>query len=342
MATSTLQTKRRAIVQGEAGSKTIRNVPIPSISPSEILVKTIAVAINPTDHKMPDSFPSLGAIVGCDYSGIVVKVGSETSGLRVGDRVAGAVHGSNPIHHEDGAFAEYIKTSADLVYHVPGIFSWEDAAAIGGTGHGSLCLAFWGALDLPGRPEAPSTKPEYVLVYGGSTATGTMALQLLRLSGLVPIAVCSPHNFELAKSYDIRQFSKNTLFYALDCITDATSASICFAAIGRAGGRYASLEYCPSHLQIRRAIHPDFVLGYEMFGKPVALTGPYKREPAPEKRKAAVEWYKTFTSLCEERRIKAHPVRNVEGVLEGVLEGINMLKNEGVSGYKLVVRMHAE
>lgn len=39
-----------------------------------------------------------------------------------------------------------------------------------------------------------------MLVYGGSTATGTIATQLLELSGYDPIATCSPRNFDLVRS----------------------------------------------------------------------------------------------------------------------------------------------
>jgi len=39
------------------------------------------------------------------------------------------------------------------------------------------------------------------LVYGASTAVGLFALQLAKLIGYRPIAICSPHNFDLVQSY---------------------------------------------------------------------------------------------------------------------------------------------
>jgi hypothetical protein len=74
-----------------------------------------------------------------------------------------------------------------------------------------------------------------------------------------------------------------------------------------------------------------------MFGKPVALSGEYAREPNPEARRMAVEWYTTMADLCKNEKIKAHPVKLVQGRWEGVLQGIDLLRKGAVSGQKLVV-----
>ena len=75
-------------------------------------------------------------------------------------------------------------------------------------------------------------------MYGGSTATGTIAIQLLRLSGLDPIRTCSSHNFALVRSrgagtvFDysdpdtpaaIKKHTGGQLKHDLDCISDAQS-----------------------------------------------------------------------------------------------------------------------
>jgi hypothetical protein len=138
---------------------------------------------------------------------------------------------------------------------------------------------------------------------------------------------------------DVRAYTKNALFYALDCITDEQSVEICYAAIGRAGGRYASLEYCPPHLQTRQAISSDFVFGYEMFGKRVALGGAYEREAKAELRDAAVRWFGVMHPLWEKGEVRAHPVKTLPGSWKGVLNGLDILRKGGVSGHKLVVRV---
>lgn len=66
----------------------------PVLRDDYILVKTAAVALNPTDWKHIDFRACKGAIVGCDYSGVVEEVGKDVNKrLKKGDRVAGFTHG---------------------------------------------------------------------------------------------------------------------------------------------------------------------------------------------------------------------------------------------------------
>jgi NADPH:quinone reductase-like Zn-dependent oxidoreductase len=118
----------------------------------------------------------------------------------------------------------------------------EEAASLG-TGIGSVGLALYHILGVPGYPTSPAPEPKNVLVYGGSTANGTIALQLLKLSGLNPITTCSPANFELVKSYgaakafdyrspdyikDIKAYTKNELKFVLDCVPEPETMEFCY------------------------------------------------------------------------------------------------------------------
>lgn len=67
---------------------------VPSPDPGRILVRTHAVALNPSDWMALESFSRAGAGIGFDFAGTVVELGSGTKHLwAVGDRVAGMVHG---------------------------------------------------------------------------------------------------------------------------------------------------------------------------------------------------------------------------------------------------------
>lgn len=81
-----------------------------------------------------------------------------------------------------GAFAEYVKLVGDLTFKVPDNMSMESAAALG-TAIASACMVlFWSLgwpIDLLDGKKSEEKPP--VLVYGGSTTTGTMMLQLLHL-----------------------------------------------------------------------------------------------------------------------------------------------------------------
>ena len=174
-----------AIVQAKepVGSLLLKeDSPLPELLQGQVLVETAAVALNPCDWKIPTNFSCPGAVDGSDFSGTVVALGPNLArDLKIGDRVAGAVHASNPLNPTSGAFAEYLAAWADQVWKMPNSMSWEEAAAIGWCVVGTLGLAMFRSLKLPGSPEQPAQKNVYVLVYGGSTASGTMAIQMLRL-----------------------------------------------------------------------------------------------------------------------------------------------------------------
>jgi NADPH:quinone reductase-like Zn-dependent oxidoreductase len=86
---------QRAIVHESKDVAVLKtDVPLPKLTSDDwVLVKTKAVALNPTDWKNISKATSPGSIAGCDYAGIVEEVGKSVTGLKVGDRVAGFVRG---------------------------------------------------------------------------------------------------------------------------------------------------------------------------------------------------------------------------------------------------------
>lgn len=178
----------RAIVQGDGVQELTSGRPTPQPRDDEILVRVHAVAINPCDWKMPARFPTPGASSGSDFAGVVVAIGRAYSGydFRIGDRVAGAVHGANPGDPTTGAFADYVCSVAALTWKIPTGMTFTDAAAIGGCGIATVGLALFTPDNMGLRYEldqfaGKNTARTFVLVYGGSTATGTMAIQVLQL-----------------------------------------------------------------------------------------------------------------------------------------------------------------
>lgn len=363
-----LPSTQLAIVQGSDGQLEVATqVPLPVLYPGTVLVKTIAVALQPVDYKMAQRFPSEGAVVGCDFSGLVVRIhpGTETS-LQLGDMVCGVVHGSNTTDDEaertNGAFAEFVRAQVGLLLRVPTQKDITPAqAATLGTALATNALALWAdplALSLSVTPDAMASTPFPVMVYGGSSSVGTMAIQLLRLSGINPVVTSSPHNFELGRHYGadclfdyvrpsgapvgelIRKHTGGALRHVLDCAVDEDSVACCYAALGRVGGHYVSLESCQEAFRLktgRRTVRYHFVMGLESFGKEVKLDGEYWRPSNKERFKAVSQCFSMFQRLLDDGKLMAHPVELVEGNFAGILQGLERLRQGKVSGKKLVV-----
>ena len=177
-------------------------------------------------------------------------------------------------------------------------------------------------------------------------------------SGYAPIAVCSPTSAPLVLKYGAVGTASYTstncvetikslaggapIKHALDCITDAESAAICFAAMSRAGGRYACLEDCPESWRTRRAIKVKVVMGFEMQGNDVDLGHPvYARKARPELHAIGTLWTKEMQSLLDKGLVATQPIREVEGQFEGVIKALGMLQSGEVRGEKLAVRVSA-
>lgn len=174
-----------AIIQGEAGSLRIAHgLPIPQLGPGHILVRTAAVALNPSDFKMPFAFPAPGCYAGCDFAGTVCGLAPDIAAngpWMLGDRVFGAVTGNVPDEPDTGSFAEYVKAISTFTWRIPDSMSFSEAVGLGGVRISTMGLAIFKSLDLPGTFECPVEKPRDVLIYGGSTSVGTMGIQMTKL-----------------------------------------------------------------------------------------------------------------------------------------------------------------
>ncbi|KAM7215488.1 Enoyl reductase LovC [Rhypophila decipiens] len=375
----TLPCTQTAVTQSDTGSPRLTHgVPLPDLLPGTVIVKTVAVALNPSDNKMGAAFPTPGAIVGMDFSGTIAAVHpslstADDARLTIGNRVCGMVHGSNPGDPTNGAFAQYVRTKPELLLTLPKTMSMQEAATLG-VGLMTNVMALWDplALGLPLPPDidydnkSQTDEPLPVLVYGGSTATGILAIQLIRLlcPGMEPIVTCSPRNKELVCSRGVRsdavfdymdpgvveairaRTGNGRLRYAYDCVGDATtSMAHCYAALGRVGGRYVHLDTIVPEGggdKRRRVVKTKLVLAYQATGEDVPLPGEWGTKADPEKFALAVKCMSMFQRLLDRGMLKAHPVQEVGRAgsgLELVLEGLRVLKSGVVSGKKLVVTL---
>ncbi len=176
--------------------------------------------------------------------------------------------------------------------------------------------------------------------------------------GYQVITTCSPHNFELVKNYgadavfdyhsptcvaDIKAYTKNKLKRVIDPFGEIATTALCNEVIGRAGGIYCSLEQYQTQLCTRRAVKHQLVMGPAILGRGVLLPEPYGVQPDPELHEWSKRFYRSLQRLIDEGKLKPLPQQILkQGGLDGVLEGLEILKSKGVSGRKLIVSLESE
>ena len=143
---------------------------------------------------------------GSDASGIVYKVGEKVTNVKVGDRVV--IHcgmwdedspfvqqpGNDPMFDPSfkiwgyesnwGSFAQFTKVQAHQCMPKAEHLTWEEAAAPTLVGATAMRM-------LTGWPPNTVKPGDPVLIWGGSGGLGSMAIQIVKQLGGVPIAVVS-------------------------------------------------------------------------------------------------------------------------------------------------------
>jgi NADPH:quinone reductase-like Zn-dependent oxidoreductase len=192
----------RAVVVGDKRALIDQQRRIPIPRDDQVLVRPIAIALNPTDWRSVSyGRAKPGCIVGCDYAGVVESVGTAvTKAWKPGDRIFGCAHGANLLNPDDGVFSERAAVIGDLQMRIPQSMSFEEAATLGlgsiTVGQGLFQKAM--KLQLPTADHDVTrrirNKDVAVLIYGGSSATGALGIQFAKqYKPLIPLSPpCSP------------------------------------------------------------------------------------------------------------------------------------------------------
>ncbi|KAJ5999628.1 hypothetical protein N7481_000037 [Penicillium waksmanii] len=341
-----MSTQKAVIITQPKTDGLVSDRPIPTLRDDYILVKNVAVGLNPTDWKHVAYLAPPGVLVGCDYAGVVEAVGKDVKKpFKKGDRICGFAHGCNSVEPEDGTFAEYIVVKGDLQMKIPDHFSFQEAATLG-VGIGAVGQGLYQSLKLQ-LPSEPVKDATPILIYGGSSATGTLAIQFAKLSGYTVITTCSQRNFDLVRSlgadavYDykdpqsaaeIRKYTNDNLKLVFDCISLESSAAFCDNAISTTGGEYSALL---SVKIARPNVNDRFTLVYTIIGEAFKF-GDIPYPAKPEDKAHSEKFIDVAQHLLQEGKIKVHPPKVGKNGLKGVLEGLQLLKTDQVRGEKLV------
>ncbi|KAK5680888.1 hypothetical protein LTS10_006646 [Elasticomyces elasticus] len=191
------------VLDAEARTASIKNVPRPSPSPNELLISVHAIGLNPIDPLYVSTpLGATGRTIGSDFAGTIAALGAHvppSSEFRVGDRVSGFLQGACSVNPRPGAFAEYLCVPWDLVWKLPAAVRVEEAAGVSLV---SLTAAqgVWYCLGLP-SPFAYDLEKKWgehrewrafqgrevgdvlnFFIYGSSTSIALFAAQFIRLS----------------------------------------------------------------------------------------------------------------------------------------------------------------
>ena len=143
----------------------VQEVPDPRPGVGEVLVDVTATAVNRADLMQRqghyDPPPGASPYPGLECSGVIARLGEGVTGWAVGDPVCALLAG--------GGYAERVAVPAGQLMRVPQGLSLRDAAALPET-----ACTVWSMVFDVGRLRPGET----LLVHGGTSGIGTLAIQL--------------------------------------------------------------------------------------------------------------------------------------------------------------------
>lgn len=223
----------------------VKEVAQPSVGSKDILVQIHYAAVNPldnmiirkevqliVDYKMPQ-------IMGNEYSGEVVEVGSEVTRFKVGDRV----YGRTPLNRI-GAFAQYIAVPSASASLIPEWMSYKEAATVPLT-----ALTAMQAFEIMG-----AKKGQTIFISGGTGSVGAMAIPIAHRMGLHVITNGSADNADRVlklgadRFIDYKKEDYTKTVKDVDCVLDTLGINALpgeFSILKR-GGHLVSLRGLPN------------------------------------------------------------------------------------------------
>jgi NADPH:quinone reductase-like Zn-dependent oxidoreductase len=185
-----MSTMRAIVIEGTGGPDVLTSaeVPLPQKVNAEFLVKVVAAGVNPIDAKTRSgsgvswAIPTFPAVLGNEFSGIVVespfeahqiKPGDEVYGLTIVPRIAG------------GSYAEYVTVNAMNLSRKPTALSHVEAAGVP-----LAALTAWGMV----VEIAKAHEGQRILIHAGAGGVGHFAVQFARFFGAYVITTGSTRN----------------------------------------------------------------------------------------------------------------------------------------------------
>lgn len=168
----------------------------PRATGRDILVKVIAISVNPVDTKVrapKDRVEEVPKILGWDVAGIVEEAGPDCSLFRPGDEVfyAGSIA-------RQGGNSEYHLVDERIEGRKPTSLNFAEAAALPLTS-----ITAWEALftRMSISQDSGANEEKSLLIIGAAGGVGSIAIQLAKQAGLIVIRTASrPESVDWVKS----------------------------------------------------------------------------------------------------------------------------------------------
>ena len=173
---ASLPSSMRAVIADGSGGLVMVERPVPQPGQGEVLVEVAAAGVNRPDvlqrRGMYPPPPGAPDVLGLELAGEVVAAGEGSEEL-IGEKVCALVAG--------GGYAQYCLAPVGTCLRVPDAISLIEAAAMPET-----LFTVWVNLFERGF----AADGDWVLVHGGTSGIGTMAISLGKLFGLKLIVTC--------------------------------------------------------------------------------------------------------------------------------------------------------
>ena len=318
----------RAVVitaPGGPDALSVAEVADPVPGPGEVLIDVAAAGVNRADLLQRQGFypppPGAPPYPGLECAGTITALGTGVAGWQPGDHACALLSG--------GGYAERVAVPAGQLLEIPGGLTLTEAAALPEV----ACTVHANVVTLAGL--APG---ETLLVHGGASGIGTMAIQLGRALGArvactagsaAKLARCRELGAELAVSYRDEDFvaaiGEFTGGRGADVILDIMGAAYLqrnVAALAT-GGRLVVIG-----LQGGRTAEID--LGTLLYKRGTLYATSLRSRPVAEKAAIAESVHEHVWPLVADGSVK--PVIHATLPLAEVVEAHRMLEDSGHIG----------
>ncbi|CAA9960806.1 hypothetical protein CFE70_004182 [Pyrenophora teres f. teres 0-1] len=325
---------------------TIKDVPMPTPGPDQVVIKVIVSGSNPKDWKMPAYNVEPNTNSGDDIAGLIHSVGANVYEFKPGDRVASFHKMLTP----GGSFAEYAIGHAHTTFHIPHSVSFEAAATLP-LASMTAAIGLHQRMSLPdpwSSKPATATSPTPLVVYGGASAVGAFAIKLARHAGIHPIIAVAGRGATYVESLIDRAAGDTIIDYRSG--SDAIVSGI-KSALGGQKLHYAydAVSEHGSYTNIVQVLEPDGQLvlvlpgkEYEGIPETVKMRVTNVGEAHGGDADFAFVMFRYLARGLQEGWFEPHPYEVVPGGLAGVETGLRNLKEGKASAVKYVFRVADE